>query len=103
MAEGLSATDPEEIRALLVQRLSEPAPGRIQLITGPRQVGKTTLLLDVAARYGDRGVYAAADAPEAGVPGTGNDSGRRQRARRKKARLSFSWMRFIWFQIGRRH
>jgi len=35
-------------RSLLLRRLQEPAPGRIQLLTGPRQVGKTTLLLEIA-------------------------------------------------------
>ena len=69
MTDRLSASDPDDIRAWLLERLDEPAPGRIQLLTGPRQVGKTTLLLDLAARYGDRALYAAADAPEAGVPG----------------------------------
>lgn len=37
-------------REQLLDRLKEPAPGRIQLLTGPRQVGKTTLLLEIAAR-----------------------------------------------------
>jgi len=68
MVDKLSAADPDEIRAWLRQRLDEPAPGRIQLVTGPRQVGKTTLLLELAAEYGDRALYAAADAPEAAVP-----------------------------------
>src|SRR5437870_12622896 len=69
MVESLNGTHPDEIRAWLIERLDEPAPGRIQLLTGPRQVGKTTLMLDLAARYRDHGLYAAADAPEAGVPG----------------------------------
>lgn len=56
-------------RDLLRQRLSEPAPGRIQLLTGPRQVGKTTLLLELAAELGDEAIYAAADGPEAALPG----------------------------------
>lgn len=56
-------------RDLLFGRLSEPAPGRIQLLTGPRQVGKTTLLLDLARELGDRALYAAADGPEAALPG----------------------------------
>ena len=34
-----------ECRELLTSRLDQPAIGRIQLLTGPRQVGKTTLLL----------------------------------------------------------
>jgi predicted AAA+ superfamily ATPase len=56
-------------RALLAARLEEPAPGRIQLLAGPRQVGKTTLLLELAERLGRRVVYAAADSPEASLPG----------------------------------
>lgn len=56
-------------RALLGARLAEPAPGRIQLLTGPRQVGKTTLLLDLARGLGPAARYAAADAPEAALPG----------------------------------
>src|SRR6266851_3645709 len=56
-------------RDLLANRLSEPAPGRIQLVTGPRQVGKTTLLLGLAEGLGASGIYAAADGPEAALPG----------------------------------
>jgi predicted AAA+ superfamily ATPase len=56
-------------RALLDRRLAEPAPARIQLIAGPRQVGKTTLLLEVAAAHPAVAIYAAADGPEATVPG----------------------------------
>lgn len=58
-----------ECRELLLARLAEPAPGRIQLLTGPRQVGKTTLLLELADRFGAQAIYAAADAPEAALPG----------------------------------
>ncbi|MFO0582758.1 MAG: AAA family ATPase [Anaeromyxobacter sp.] len=50
-------------------RLAEPAPGLIQLLTGPRQVGKTTLLLALQEAEGERAVYAAADGPEALLPG----------------------------------
>lgn len=56
-------------RRELRKRLKEPAPGRIQLLTGPRQVGKTTLLLELAAEFGDRAVYAAGDEPDAALPG----------------------------------
>jgi len=56
-------------RKVLIDRLREPAPGRIQLLTGPRQVGKTTLLLDLAAQFGDRAVYVAGDEPDAALPG----------------------------------
>ncbi len=53
----------------LRRRLREPAPARVQLLTGPRQVGKTTLLLQLAQEWGDRAVYLAADAPEASLSG----------------------------------
>ena len=56
-------------RRTLLQRLQEAAPGRIQLLTGPRQVGKTTLLLEIAERLGAQAVYAAGDEPEASLPG----------------------------------
>ncbi|MBD3160576.1 MAG: AAA family ATPase [Candidatus Eisenbacteria bacterium] len=58
-----------DCRNTLLQRLEEPAPSRIQLLSGPRQVGKTTLLLELAKALGDDAVYAAADAPEASLPG----------------------------------
>jgi predicted AAA+ superfamily ATPase len=58
-----------ECRDLLSRRLREPAPGRIQLLSGPRQVGKTTLLTELADRLGKGAIYAAADAPEAALPG----------------------------------
>jgi len=54
----------------LARRVAEPAPGRIQLLSGPRQVGKTTLLLELAERLGRAGTYVAADAPEAAFPGS---------------------------------
>ena len=56
-------------REVLLDRLEEAAPRRIQLLTGPRQVGKTTLLLEIAAQFGDRAVYAAGDEPDAALPG----------------------------------
>ncbi len=58
-----------ECRDVLRRRLAEPAPGRIQLLAGPRQVGKTTLLLELADEARSQAVYAAADAPEAVLPG----------------------------------
>jgi hypothetical protein len=58
-----------ECRDLLARRLAEPAPGRIQLLSGPRQVGKTSLLLELAERLGPSALYAACDSPEASVPG----------------------------------
>jgi hypothetical protein len=58
-----------ECQALLRARLGEPAPGRIQLLSGPRQVGKTTLLLAVAEELGPASIYVACDGPEASLPG----------------------------------
>lgn len=54
---------------VLAGRLDEPAPGRIQLLVGPRQVGKTTLLLELARRFGAVALYEAADGPGAALPG----------------------------------
>ncbi|MFA5787937.1 MAG: AAA family ATPase [Actinomycetota bacterium] len=59
----------EECRQVLEARLADPAPGRIQLLTGPRQVGKTTLLLGLAERLVSSASYAACDGPEAATPG----------------------------------
>jgi predicted AAA+ superfamily ATPase len=56
-------------RQELAGRLREAAPGRIQILTGPRQVGKTTLLLELAEQFGDQAVYAAGDDPGAALPG----------------------------------
>lgn len=58
-----------QCRDLLAQRIAEPAPTRIQLLAGPRQVGKTTLLLQLAERLGAPALYAAADGPAAALPG----------------------------------
>jgi predicted AAA+ superfamily ATPase len=55
----------EELR----KRVSEPAPGFVQLLSGPRQVGKTTILLALAKEYGEQSIYVAADSPEASLPG----------------------------------
>ncbi len=61
--------DRASCRALLAKRLDEPAPGRVQLVSGPRQVGKTTILLELARELGRPAIYAAADGPEAALPG----------------------------------
>lgn len=58
-----------EAREVLIRRLDERPPTRIQLLAGPRQVGKTTLLLEIAERHGSAAIYAAADGPEAALPG----------------------------------
>ena len=59
----------QECREHIRARLDEPAPGRLQLLTGPRQVGKTTLLLELAQHAGRSAIYAACDGPEATLPG----------------------------------
>jgi len=69
MTDSFFRRDYAACRRLLTERLAEPAPGRIQLLSGPRQVGKTTLLLELAEQLGECVSYAAADAPEAALPG----------------------------------
>ena len=54
---------------LLSSRLAESVPSRIQLLGGPRQVGKTTLLLELLDRFRGKAFYAAADGPDAALPG----------------------------------
>ena len=56
--------------AHLRERVREPAPSRIQLLVGPRQVGKTTLLLELAVSLGPAARYTAMDGPEASLPGS---------------------------------
>lgn len=56
-------------QAILDKRLGETAPARVQLLVGPRQVGKTTLLLALAKNWGTQGLYVAADAPTSQLPG----------------------------------
>jgi len=56
------------VERILEERLGQPAPGWIQLVVGPRQVGKTTLMLKIAGRRAGRALYASADAPEATLP-----------------------------------
>jgi hypothetical protein len=68
MIESQFKLDFRSCHRLLKQRLDEPPPGRIQLLTGPRQVGKTTLLLRLASEM-EAAKYIAADGPEAGLPG----------------------------------
>jgi uncharacterized protein len=69
MLEDFDGGDYQGCLRRLLARLEEPAPGRLQLLTGPRQVGKTTLLLELAGRLSGAAVYAAADGPEASAPG----------------------------------
>ena len=56
------------VLAALRSRLAEPAPARLQLLVGPRQVGKTTLLLEIARTARHPAIYVNADTPEASLP-----------------------------------
>ena len=47
------------------RRLQEPAPAKMQLLTGPRQVGKTTTLGRLEEYFGARSYFISADSPEA--------------------------------------
>ena len=58
----------QSIRAILKVRINETSPALIQLLVGPRQVGKTTLLLEIATEWEGRSLYASADSPEAALP-----------------------------------
>lgn len=69
MSESFVYQHTGDCRAVLEERVAEPAPGRIQLLTGPRQIGKTTLLLDLERRLKSSASYTACDGPEAAVPG----------------------------------
>lgn len=53
----------------LKKRILEPAPGRIQLICGPRQVGKTTALLEIKKVWASQTIYISMDGPETLLPG----------------------------------
>lgn len=68
MSEDASLHSRQAVAAELKRRLGEPPPGRVQVLTGPRQVGKTTLLLELA-RALPNSVYHAVDTPEAALSG----------------------------------
>lgn len=68
MSEDALLHSRQAVAAELERRLREPPPGRVQVLTGPRQVGKTTLLLELARRL-PNAVYHAVDTPEAAMPG----------------------------------
>jgi uncharacterized protein len=69
MNDSLFRLDYPSCQRLLANRIAEPAPARIQLLIGPRQVGKTTLLLELANNLGSIALYAAIDGPESALPG----------------------------------
>lgn len=69
MIRRAGAFDYPTCKDVLRARLDEAAPARIQLLVGPRQVGKTTLLLELAEALRPHALYAACDGPEAGLAG----------------------------------
>jgi predicted AAA+ superfamily ATPase len=69
MIEKLFPNSYSAVLAELRRRLEEPPPTRVQIISGPRQVGKTHLLRQIERTLGNRAIYAAADAPAAALPG----------------------------------
>jgi len=56
-------------RERLRERVLTDDGTRIQMLTGPRQVGKTTLLLELVRDFGARAIYRAADVEEVATPG----------------------------------
>lgn len=82
-----SAHSPFSIAAQLKTRLAEPAPGRVQVLVGPRQVGKTTLLLGLMDQV-PNALYRAADSPEAAMPGWWEETWRRVRQRAEDGRAT---------------
>jgi len=68
MADYLSGESYPAVERVLQRRLGENPPARIQLLVGPRQVGKTTLLLKLEETHKPRATYVSADAPEAALP-----------------------------------
>lgn len=66
---GYSTNQHTPLVAEITRRLQESAPIRLQLLTGPRQVGKTTALLALQDAFAPQATYAAADAPESWLPG----------------------------------
>jgi predicted AAA+ superfamily ATPase len=55
MSEDGSLPSRQAVAAELERRLREPPPGRVQVLTGPRQAGKTTLLLSSSFAERDLG------------------------------------------------
>jgi predicted AAA+ superfamily ATPase len=77
MIESSESLDYPRAKDRLAARLAESAPSRLQLLSGPRQVGKTTILLDLAAGFPEQSTYAACDAPEAAIGGWWEETWRR--------------------------
>ena len=70
----------------LAQRLEEAPPGRVQIVIGPRQVGKTHLLRTLEERHPDRTILAAGDSAAAALSGWWEAQWREAEALAKKRR-----------------
>ena len=59
----------EVLSSRLAEEPRQAGPHLVQLLTGPRQVGKTTLLLALANVHPGSSIYVAGDAPESALGG----------------------------------
>lgn len=76
------------ILGTLLQRVHEPRRF-LQVLAGPRQVGKTTLARQTMTEFGDRSTYATADNP---APGDWAWLEQQWEAARLRCRQSGSWL-----------
>jgi len=102
MIDTQSETSYRAVQRTLRARLREKPPTKVQLLVGPRQVGKTTLLLALAGEWQQRALYASADTPEASLPGWADQLWRRaeELARSKPALLLLDEIQYLpkWSQ-----
>ena len=87
MAEIQNAYD--RCRDVLFDRLSEDAPARIQLLTGPRQVGKTTLAKQIGLNKTENLMIGLADKLPVSVVGVAVEDA--VRAARLKAQYNLPY------------
>lgn len=97
MSESLFPHSYAAVAAELRRRVRGSSGPTLQLLTGPRQVGKTTLLLELASEWGKQAIYAAADGPEAVLPGWWENLWRRAEglAARKAALLLLDEVQYL--------
>jgi predicted AAA+ superfamily ATPase len=97
MAKYKSEHGYEAVEQTLQRRLAENAPTRLQLLVGPRQVGKTTLLLELEEKHRSRAIYVSADVPEAALPFWADGVWRQalDRARHKPAILLIDEIQYL--------
>jgi hypothetical protein len=69
MPDSQSPHDYGAVREELRRRLDEAPNYLVQILAGPRQVGKTTLLLELEQAWSPRALYVAADTPAAALAG----------------------------------